>query len=139
MTTVYNNLRGFTVHTGNGIIPIDQLTDSGVAFIRHTPQCQGTTMRWSWIDNSGNLWATDPFRVDGIRPNQIKKIKNGINRIIPDECIRKIQTGEWILSTAHDGNPEGNCIEKVHSVFITYVSMYIENENMLQTLIKKKD
>jgi hypothetical protein len=133
MTEENINYTGFIVEDNGNRFPIDQLMDSGIKFIKHISQVdRGTFITQGFIDNQGSLWKTRQWYNGNPRPNILTKVEAGFENILPEQFINKISSGEWVLIT----NPSGtNSIDKIYSVFLTYVSMYLE----IESLKKKND
>ena len=126
MTEGNINYTGFIVEDNGNRFPIHKLMDSGIKFIKHIEQViGGTSITYGFIDNQGSLWKNSPSHINNARPNILTKVETGFDHILPEKFINKISSGEWILTTG-----QLNLIEKVYSVFLTYLKMYLEIESL---------
>jgi hypothetical protein len=126
MTEENINYTGFIVEENGNRFTIDQLMDSGIKFIKHISQVDsGTFITQGFIDNQGSLWKTRQWYNGNPRPNILTKVETGFDHQLPEKLINKITSGEWIITTG-----QMHLIDKVYSVFLTYVSMYLEIESL---------
>jgi hypothetical protein len=108
------------------IHPIDEyLTNTGRWFIHKFVEDyhDGTRQKMAFIDNWGNLWSSQWLNFQSAacsRPSILRMIKSGTGTQLTDRCIEKLKSGEWVITT---GNVSDK-IEAVHTVFMTYVSMF---------------
>jgi hypothetical protein len=106
------------------------IDSSSIWFIYKISNSDSNAIRWSWLDNWGNIWDTS-FHPHNAPSNRIAKCSPVFEKPMPDICIENIVSGKWILDT---GSPESNTPHRVQEILKVYLSMFFEIESLKNTI-----
>jgi hypothetical protein len=96
------------------------IDSSSIWFIYKISNSDSNAIRWSWLDNWGNLWETS-FHPHNVPSNKIHKCSPVFEKPMPDICIENIVSKKWPL-------PSG--LDAISDALKAYVSMFLELETL---------